>query len=328
MLFLIFKSIYKYIIICLYFISLIFCISRNNIFIIWIFIEFNLIFYIPLYNKINFSLSNSIIKYFIIQRISRRIFLFFLLINNNNINLFNLPLNIILLISIWIKIGFFPFRSWYFQISENLEWFIWFILNTLQKIIPLWVISINIIQIKYLIFILWINRIFRIIEIWNQISIRWIINSSSLNHFSWIILNITSKTNYWETYFFIYFIISLILYIILINNNWNSILRIFNNKNRYLNILFSLNIINIIGLPPFLGFFPKLIIIQTSNSIFIILILTLNNIIIRIIYLTLFLPLVRKTIKINIINTQPNIKINISIINLRLVFLIIFIYIL
>nr|ACS15272.1 NADH dehydrogenase subunit 2 [Phytoseiulus persimilis] len=319
---------YKYIIICLYFMSLMFCISSNNMFIIWIFIEFNLMFYIPLYNKMNFSLSNSMMKYFIIQSISSSMFLFFLLMNNNNINLFNLPLNMMLLISMWIKMGFFPFSSWYFQMSENLEWFMWFMLNTLQKMIPLWVISMNMIQIKYLMFMLWINSIFSMIEIWNQISIRWIINSSSLNHFSWMILNMTSKTNYWETYFFIYFMISLMLYMILMNNNWNSMLSMFNNKNSYLNILFSLNMMNMMGLPPFLGFFPKLMIIQTSNSIFMILMLTLNNIIISIIYLTLFLPLVSKTMKINIINTQPNIKINISMMNLSLVFLMMFIYIL
>lgn len=144
---------------------------------------------------------NSLLNYFIVQRLSRRIFLFFIICINLNF-IRNFVRRIVIFTTIWLKIGIFPFRNWFFQITENLDWFIWFLINTTQKITPLWILINFLSTYDYTSIIIILNNTYRSIEIWNQRSIRWIINSSSLNHFGWILARIFSKTSVWEIYFF------------------------------------------------------------------------------------------------------------------------------
>lgn len=56
------------------------------------------------------SLINSLFKYFVIQSVSRRIFLFSLIMINKVLEIYSIC-NIVIFFAMWLKIGFFPFRA-------------------------------------------------------------------------------------------------------------------------------------------------------------------------------------------------------------------------
>lgn len=284
--------------------------SRNSFFFFWICIEINIVSFIPIFNKINQTITNSIIKYFIIQSISRNIFLISIIFINYSffINFFNL----ILFLSLWIKLGIFPFHNWFFQISENIDWKIWFFLNTFQKIIPIWIINFIFISSNVIFIFIILNRSYSSIEVFNQTSLRWILNSSSLNHFSWLIINTFTNINIWEFYIIIYIFLQFLLFYFNKINNWNTNINFYNNKNTLHSTSFLIIIINFMRIPPFLGFLPKLLTIINSNSLFLIIILLINNIIIILLYLKFSTPIIisnffknKIIIKISLLNNPP-----------------------
>lgn len=294
--------------------------SSKNILIVWATIELNIIIFIPLHSKYRINTYNNLIKYFLIQRVSRAI-IFIIIITQHrikiSINVINGLINIVLI----IKLGLFPFRTWYFQITENIEWKIWLIINTIQKILPIWILT-NFINTTLTSFAVITNRIYSSLEITTQRRIRWLLNCSSLNHISWILIRINSYSNNWELYLSIYILISLCVYTILKNFNTKTLLNTFNFKNEN-KTLFCLNLINFAGIPPIVGFIPKLIIIYCSSSIIVLRLLISNNILIRFYYIKIIKNIINNKI---LFNLEINNKINF--VNLRLLISIILIFLL
>jgi len=78
------------------------------------------------------------IKYFLIQRIASILFIIssvFLIIN------FNSFMGLIVNVAIVIKLGGAPFHGWFFSLSKSIRLNTIFILSTLQKLIPIIILS-------------------------------------------------------------------------------------------------------------------------------------------------------------------------------------------
>lgn len=181
-------------------------------------------------------------------------------------------INVIVTISIIIKLGAAPFHKWIPDIIAKIRWNKCILLITWQKVAPLMIIR-NLFRRNLLInlSIIWSIGIGRLGGI-NQSSLRKIIAYSSINHLGWLIA-INKSINLWIVY--------MIIYRLLIS----IICKIFNKYKMYfINQISSLNltltekinifiiIIRIGGLPPFIGFLPKWITIQriVANKEFII----------------------------------------------------------
>lgn len=243
-------------------------ISSNSWLSAWIGLEINLIaFIILITNQNNFLSSESSLIYFIFQVFASLLFLFSILVYINSCIFFFiyklLNINLIILVSLLIKIGRTPFHFWIPLIIENLNWFNNLILISWQKIA---IIIIIIYCLKHNLFLLFIflSSFIRAIKGFNQISIRKIIAYSSINHIRWIIRSILISEIIWKFYFFRYIIILINLIIIFYKFNLFYINQIFffNIKINYIKFLLFFNILSIGGLPPFLGFFPKIVVIQ------------------------------------------------------------------
>lgn len=259
-------------------------ISSNSWFGCWIGLEINLLRFIPLIsNSNNLLATEASLKYFLIQSIASINFLFSILLNiilikNFEINYF---LSIIINSSILIKIGSSPFHFWFPNIVEGLSWFNNFILITWQKISPIIILSYYFNK-NFIIFIIIINVIVGAIGGLNQTSLRKLMAFSSINNLSWILFAIIIAENLWLFYLFIYsFIIRIICFIFYILNIFYINQLFINNINSLIKINLIINFLSLGGLPPFLGFFPKWIIInfliksQIFFLTFIILIITL-----------------------------------------------------
>lgn len=103
----------------------------------------------------------------------------------------------------------------------------------------------------------------------NQTSLRKLIAFSSINHLGWMLRNIINNENIFKIYFLLYSILSLTVILIFMNFNMFNLNQIFSIsiKNKIQKIFINIPLLSLGGLPPFLGFFPKWITIETIMNL-------------------------------------------------------------
>ena len=168
--------------------------------------------------------------------------------------------------------GSTPFHFWFPNIVEGLSWFNNFILITWQKITPIILLSYYFNK-NFIIIIIIFNIIIGAIGGLNQTSLRKLIAFSSINNLGWILASIIISENLWIFYLFFYsFIISIICFFFNILNIYFINQLFINNINFFIKINLLINFLSLGGLPPFIGFFPKWIVINflISNHLYLI----------------------------------------------------------
>uniref|UniRef100_UPI0030034C13 NADH dehydrogenase subunit 2 n=1 Tax=Parotis suralis TaxID=1266113 RepID=UPI0030034C13 len=248
----------------LFFSSLI-SISSNSWFGCWIGLEINLLSFIPLINNLNNILSSEAsLKYFLVQSIASINLLFciilkMILIKNFEMNNF---MSILINSSLLMKMGSAPFHFWFPNIVEGLSWFNNFILMTWQKITPIILLSYYFNK-NFLFIIIIMNAIIGAIGGLNQTSLRKLLAFSSINNLSWMIASMMISENLWLFYFTIYsFMISIMCFTFYIMNMYFINQLFFININYMIKLSLLIIFLSLGGLPPFIGFFPKWIVIN------------------------------------------------------------------
>nr|YP_010852938.1 NADH dehydrogenase subunit 2 [Darpa inopinata]WGM81091.1 NADH dehydrogenase subunit 2 [Darpa inopinata] len=240
-------------------------ISSNSWMGCWIGLEINLLSFIPLIsNSNNLLTSEASIKYFLIQSIASINFLFSILLKL--IFLKNYEINNILSIlinsSMLMKMGSAPFHFWFPNIIEGMSWLNCFILMTWQKITPMILMSYYL-NINFLLLIMMINTIIGAIGGINQTSLRKLMSFSSINNLGWLMFSIMISESLWLFYFILYsFLISIMCFSFYIMNIYFINQLFILNMNLFSKFILFINFLSMGGLPPFLGFFPKWIIIN------------------------------------------------------------------
>nr|UZZ43870.1 NADH dehydrogenase subunit 2 [Dipseudopsis sp. XG-2021] len=266
-------------------------ISSNSWIQIWMGFELNTFFFIPImFNHTTPFNSESSMKYFIIQTLASINFLFFICWMNiytlPNPLIFNLMINLTLL----MKMGMIPFHSWFIQVTKSLNWFNLFMIFTWQKLAPITIMAI-VISNSLMLPIIMFNALMSSIMGLNQSFIPTIMAYSSINHLSWMITCMYSSSFLWNMYFWIYFLNNMTLCLFFKLNNTYNLNQTFHSKTLLLtNFINMMILLSIGGLPPFLGFFPKALLIQkliNSSSALIPMILALSSIISLYFYLNI-----------------------------------------
>nr|YP_010417086.1 NADH dehydrogenase subunit 2 [Sympis rufibasis]USC54673.1 NADH dehydrogenase subunit 2 [Sympis rufibasis] len=291
-------------------------ISSNSWLGCWIGLEINLLSFIPLIsNSNNLLATEASLKYFLTQSIASINFLFsilmkMLLMKNFEMNFF---LSIMMNSSMLMKMGASPFHFWFPNIVEGLSWFNNFILMTWQKITPMIILSYYFNK-NFILMIIMLNAIIGALGGLNQTSLRKIMAFSSINNLSWMLSSMLISENLWLFYLFMYsFMISIMCFIFSILNMFFINQLFINNMNSLIKINLLINFLSLGGLPPFIGFFPKWIIINfliMNNMYLLTFILIMMSLIllffyIRIIYSTfMFNYLKMKWFKIFIKNNK------------------------
>nr|YP_010329915.1 NADH dehydrogenase subunit 2 [Neocerura liturata]UNP54667.1 NADH dehydrogenase subunit 2 [Neocerura liturata] len=247
------------------FFSTLISISSNSWMGCWIGLEINLLTFIPLISNSNNLLSNEAsLKYFLTQSIASINFLFSILMKMMMMMNFEMNLFISLMInsSLLMKMGAAPFHFWFPNVSEGLSWMNNFILMTWQKISPMILLSYYF-NMNFIIIIIIINIIIGAIGGINQTSLRKLMAFSSINNLGWMLMSITISENLWMFYFCFYSFLISTMYFMFYNLNMFFIDQLFiNNMNIMIKINLMINFFSLGGLPPFIGFFPKWIIIN------------------------------------------------------------------
>nr|YP_010046621.1 NADH dehydrogenase subunit 2 [Culex sitiens]QPJ78539.1 NADH dehydrogenase subunit 2 [Culex sitiens] len=243
-------------------------ISANSWLGAWMGLEINLLSFIPLMNegKKNLMTSESSLKYFLTQAFASSILLFaiILMMMSFNLNWMNNNFYELLILStLLLKNGAAPFHFWFPGVMEGLSWVNGLILMTWQKIAPLMLISYNI-NYNFFLMAIILSMIIGALGGLNQTSLRKLMAFSSINHLGWMLMAMMNNELLWLTYFIFYFFLSMSI-VLLFNNlklfHFNQIFN-FSMMNPVIKFFLFLNLLSLGGLPPFLGFLPKWLVIQ------------------------------------------------------------------
>lgn len=237
--------------------------------------------FIPLIiNTNNLLSSEASLKYFLTQALASSILLFgvifFFLLRNWRNSLIVTYINLLISSSLLLKRGAAPFHFWFPRVIEGLSWNNRLILITWQKIAPIILISYCL-NINFFVIIIVLSILIGSLGGLNQTSLRKLIAFSSINHLGWIIAGIINRENLWIVYFIFYSFLSFAI-IFIFNNfklfNINQIFGLF-NRNSVIKFLIFLSLLSLGGLPPFIGFLPKWLIIESLINLNIFFLLTL-----------------------------------------------------
>nr|ALO70949.1 NADH deshydrogenase subunit 2 [Pselaphinae sp. 12 EF-2015] len=287
-------------------ISTLISISSNSWFGMWLGLEINLLSIIPLMNNMNNSYSSeSSMKYFIVQALSSTIILMMMILFmkfNYITNILNNSMNMIFNSALLTKMGSAPFHFWFPEVMEGLNWMNCFIMLSWQKITPMILLNYSLNNMNFIIIIIIISLMISGIMGLNQISMRKILTYSSINHISWMISSILFMETLWIIYLMIYFfIIFNVIYMLNLYKIFfiNQLFIYSLNLKNFL--FFSMNFLSLAGLPPFIGFFPKWLIIQMLiNNNF--KMLSLIMIILTLISMFFYIRLMYSSLNLNIDN--------------------------
>uniref|UniRef100_UPI0030E1F31C NADH dehydrogenase subunit 2 n=1 Tax=Thrips brunneus TaxID=3118777 RepID=UPI0030E1F31C len=260
--------------------SIFICLSSSSFLSMWMSMEINLFSMIPLIsmNQKIFS-EKSTMMYFLIQSISSSIIIISISLNSETLKSFSISL---IFMAIFMKLGMFPFHFWMISTIEGMEWNLAFLMMTLQKMIPISVLMMFIHQKMIILFCLMNSFIVAISGI-TMFSMRKILGFSSVNHLSIMLITMILSKKAFKMYFLIYSFMTFSATKSLKTTNTNFIFQTMtvfkhNKMNNLINLILFLSMA---GIPPLLGFMPKMITIllmlKSTMMMSVLIILILNT---------------------------------------------------
>nr|AVN67477.1 NADH dehydrogenase subunit 2 [Nauphoeta cinerea] len=249
--------------------GLVITISSNSWLSAWMGLEINLLSFIPLMsNSDNIYTTEAALKYFLVQALASASLLFIIVAKAMMETMFSLlqsPFVMIMIITpLMMKSGAAPLHWWFPSVMEGLTWLNCLILMTLQKIAPLMLMSYLIDFNLFTTTIIVMSIVVGALGGYNQISLRKILTYSSINHLGWMLTAMSLGENIWLIYFTIYSLLTMTIICIVSPLQISFINQTFLiNKNKLMKFILFSSLLSLGGLPPFLGFLPKWIIIQS-----------------------------------------------------------------
>lgn len=246
-------------------------VSSNSWLGAWIGLEINLLSFIPLINDNNLISTEASLKYFLTQAMASAVLLFAIILRylNNWSATQDSPVyrNLIITSALLLKRGAAPFHFWFPNVIEGLSWITALTLITWQKIAPLILISYTM-QNNFIVLIIVSSTIIGSLGGLNQTSLRKLMAFSSINHLGWMLAAIRAAESIWLLYFSFYTFLSFRLTFIFDSFKIYHINQLFNTffNSKSLKFMLFLNLLSLGGLPPFIGFLPKWLVIQLLVS--------------------------------------------------------------
>nr|QLY90253.1 NADH dehydrogenase subunit 2 [Fannia armata] len=267
-------------------------ISANSWLSAWMGLEINLLSFIPLMSDSKLMSTEASLKYFLTQALASSVFLFaviLFLLNSSKMNSF--VMEMMIFSSLLLKSGSAPFHFWFPNVMEGLSWMNSLILMTWQKIAPLMLIS-YIIYKPLIIMSIILSSLVGALGGLNQTSLRKLMAYSSINHLGWMLAAMYNNSSLWMTYFFFYTFLTFSMIFMFNMFKISHINQLFSmflySKNMKFFLFF--NLLSLGGLPPFLGFFPKWMVIQSltmNNQLFLLTFMVLMTLITLYFYIRL-----------------------------------------
>uniref|UniRef100_A0AAU6QGD4 NADH-ubiquinone oxidoreductase chain 2 n=1 Tax=Aurospio banyulensis TaxID=3050091 RepID=A0AAU6QGD4_9ANNE len=259
-------------------------ISSSHWLMVWMSLELNMISFLPLIASSSwFQESEGALKYLLFQALGSS----FILLGTMTTFLYSLSL-----IGLLIKLGAAPFHFWFPSVMKSLAWPAASLLMTWQKIAPLLVIMSSFsFSSATLSAVGMISALTGGLGGLNQSHFRPMLAYSSIGHMGWMIALMTYSPFISSTYLFFYIFISIPVLYFSAFLNIQSIKKGKNSSSYILALCLLPTILSLSGLPPFLGFAPKIFALLAVYSIPISIILIFGSLLNLSYYLNFFFSL-------------------------------------
>nr|YP_009516547.1 NADH dehydrogenase subunit 2 [Populicerus populi]AYE40958.1 NADH dehydrogenase subunit 2 [Populicerus populi] len=232
--------------------------SSNNWMMVWVGLEISLMSIIPLMIS-NLSVSSECaMKYFIIQSMSSSIFILGMIFMLMGVSI---NYEIIITLSMTMKMGVAPFHSWVLSIVEGLNYMVMFNMFTTMKVVPMMIIMNMNLNLNLIIIL---SLLIGSISGLSQNSVRKVLTYSSVFNMSFMLYSI-KNLSLWMMYLCLYSINLFMLITVLMMNNINYMNQLIINKFELsLKLTIWILMLSSGGMPPMMGFMGKLVVIESS----------------------------------------------------------------
>nr|BDQ43810.1 NADH dehydrogenase subunit 2 [Metaphire communissima] len=300
--------------------STVMAMSSTNWMFLWASMELNLLSFIPILmsSKLNQEIEGSI-KYFLAQALGSALLLTSSIMLWSPYSIWPSMMPLILMVSLLLKLGSAPCHFWYPSVMASISWISCTILSSWQKLAPLTILVFFTSQTPKTMIPLMagLNALLGGIMGMNQSQLRTIMAYSSIGHLGWMMsFMLMDKPLMSMLYFTIY--CSLIIPLFMIMNSMNLMTTKQLSKVTMISpttqLMLSILLISLAGLPPLTGFMPKLLAITmlTSFNAPLIFILILGSLMNLFFYLNIIINMMASTQNMNT-SISKNIKLPTSV---------------
>nr|YP_009515635.1 NADH dehydrogenase subunit 2 [Nannophya pygmaea]ATL58823.1 NADH dehydrogenase subunit 2 [Nannophya pygmaea] len=224
----------------------------------WMGLELNLMSFIPIINKNKTPYeTESAMKYFLVQAMASVLFLIGILMNEMTDFLMSSNTSYLISSALLMKMGAAPLHFWFPGVMEGIDWMNCFMLMTWQKVAPFVLISYKLMN-NMIMIVIFISTFVGAVGGLNQNSIRKIMAYSSISHLGWMLSAMMISNNLWLIYFCIYSLLNMSMIYLFFNQSMFYLSQTYLMKtNPLIKFSMMISMLSLAGLPPFLGFLPK-----------------------------------------------------------------------
>nr|URX54409.1 NADH dehydrogenase subunit 2 [Rugitermes aridus] len=241
-------------------------ISSNSWLGAWMGLEINLLSFIPLMSsQDNIYSTEASLKYFIVQALASSTLLFLVMMKalTDQLAILSEVYSYMIMIPLLLKMGAAPLHWWFPSVMEGLNWMNCLLMMTIQKIAPMMLTSYLIKMSGLILTIILTSVIIGSLGGMNQTSLRKILTYSSINHTGWMLTAMLGGNNLWIMYFTVYSLLVFTMTTITKSFNISFINQTMTSKSKAaIKLMMFTTLLSLSGLPPFIGFLPKWVVIQ------------------------------------------------------------------
>nr|AIY61659.1 NADH dehydrogenase subunit 2 [Glyptotermes sp. A TB-2014] len=241
-------------------------ISSNSWLGAWTGLEINLMSFIPIMSsQESIYTTEASLKYFLVQALASSTLLFMVMMKTlvNQTMITSSMLSYSMMTPLLMKMGAAPLHWWFPSVMEGLSWMNCLVMMTVQKIAPMMLTSYLMKTNSPTLSIIFMSVMIGSLGGMNQTSLRKILTYSSINHTGWMLTAILGGSNLWLVYFTVYSLLTSAMTIIADSNNISFVNQTMTvNKSTVTKYMMFTTLLSLGGLPPFIGFLPKWIVIQ------------------------------------------------------------------
>lgn len=281
---LLFFTPYTYLFLSLYFVVLSLIFSLRNFFIFWLFIEILILLFIGISYTLFSHSYTHLILYFLFQTLGS----FSILVT------YLFSIKYLLYTSLFLKLGIFPFFSWYINVLYRFPPFMLFLSSTIHKLPPIYIfyLTLDISITEFIVIIMILTILVSSSIIFFIKDLRYLIVVSSIGNNTFLLLAVISNSLVVFRFFYFIYVIRIILLITTFGNLTSHSYSYNLSHMVFTSYLLAL-LLNLASFPPFPGFFSKFLVFLSCieaysnlNSYFLLIIVL--NVVIMIRYISVY----------------------------------------